>query len=363
MKSSTRVLLILLRLAIGWHFFIEGVSKIESVQRGPTTAGKPWTSEPYLLESSGPFGAYFRHSVGDPDEAALARLEVQPLAEGEDPNRVLLHLRMPPALAQDWDRYFDRFVAHYQLDQKQTDLARKHLKQAEDNAVTWLLQGKKQVKKPLHTTTVEVEEATPARVAAYRKQVERVRAMQDQELPAFGADVLKEQLRSAKAEARRMRTELMADLDEQTAQMKAGLYKAVETTLTPEQKAKGPVPEEPAARPVERIDQVTMYGLTIVGACLLLGLFTRTACVLAAGFLLMIYLSMPPFPGVPENLKAEGHYLFVNKNLIEMLALLALATTSSGRWLGLDALLQFLRPRRWRRPTDDAIEARIANPQ
>ena len=36
---------------------------------------------------------------------------------------------------------------------------------------------------------------------------------------------------------------------------------------------------------------------------------------------------------------AEGHYLYVNKNLIEMLACLALASTPNGLWLGLDALL------------------------
>jgi hypothetical protein len=43
----------------------------------------------------------------------------------------------------------------------------------------------------------------------------------------------------------------------------------------------------------------------------------------------------------------EGHYYFVNKNLIEMLALLVLATTRSGCWLGLDGLLHRLNP--WRR--------------
>jgi hypothetical protein len=61
----------------------------------------------------------------------------------------------------------------------------------------------------------------------------------------------------------------------------------------------------------------------------------------------MLNLAMPPFPWLPPNPRAEGHYYFVDKNLIEMLALLALATTRSGRWAGLDALLQFLSPRYW----------------
>jgi hypothetical protein len=73
---------------------------------------------------------------------------------------------------------------------------------------------------------------------------------------------------------------------------------------------------------------------------------------------LLFYLTMPPFPWVPENVRAEGHYLFVNKNLIEMLALLCLATTQSGCWVGLDGLLQFLNP--WRRrnyPTRTATQS------
>ena len=44
-------------------------------------------------------------------------------------------------------------------------------------------------------------------------------------------------------------------------------------------------------------------------------------------------------PGWPESPRAEGHYLWINKNVIEMLALLTLATTRSGRWVGLDGLL------------------------
>ncbi len=71
--------------------------------------------------------------------------------------------------------------------------------------------------------------------------------------------------------------------------------------------------------------------------------------------LLTFFLAMPPLPGWPESPRAEGHYLFINKNIIEMLALLALATTRSGRWVGLDSLLQFLRPQRWQNasPSDN----------
>jgi hypothetical protein len=48
---------------------------------------------------------------------------------------------------------------------------------------------------------------------------------------------------------------------------------------------------------------------------------------------------MPPWPGLPPNPLAEGHYFIVNKNLIEMLACLALVFIPTGNWIGLDALL------------------------
>ena len=95
-------------------------------------------------------------------------------------------------------------------------------------------------------------------------------------------------------------------------------------------------------------DAIVKYGLVIVGGCLLAGFLTRTACLAGAGFLLMFFLAMPPLPGWPENPRAEGHYLYINKNIIEMFALLALATMRTGRWAGLDGLVQFFRPARWR---------------
>jgi uncharacterized membrane protein YphA (DoxX/SURF4 family) len=90
------------------------------------------------------------------------------------------------------------------------------------------------------------------------------------------------------------------------------------------------------------IDKVTMWFLVGVGACLLAGLFTRLACLLGAGFLVMTYLLHPPFPWFPQPPGTEGNPLFINKNVIECLALLVLMCYPTGRWLGLDALV--LRP-------------------
>jgi uncharacterized membrane protein YphA (DoxX/SURF4 family) len=124
--------------------------------------------------------------------------------------------------------------------------------------------------------------------------------------------------------------------------------------LVRDQKLPAPLPDQPIARPwseqnlLQRSDDIVKWGLIAVGIGLLLGLLTRTACVIGALLLLSFYLAIPPLPGWPESPRLEGHYLYINKTLIEVFALLALATTRSGRWFGLDALLQFLRPSSWR---------------
>ena len=139
----------------------------------------------------------------------------------------------------------------------------------------------------------------------------------------------------------RLRVGLLNDLDEYTQDLRKELEKipTSEQKQATASKGKTPQPEPPGKDKQHWIDLATMYGLTILGGCLIVGLFSRTSCLLSAGFLLMTYLCMPPFPWLPTAPNNEGYYLFVNKNVIEMLALLALATTASGRWFGLDALI------------------------
>jgi uncharacterized membrane protein YphA (DoxX/SURF4 family) len=353
MKFAHRAFLVLLRIAIGWHFLFEGLAKIESVSIGPTETNRPWTSEGYLREANGPFGEIFRRQIGDPDEEALARLTLLPLPPGPHPTRTMLHDRFPPALKQDWQTYFDHFIRFYAWDdpsrQQERDLAEAKLVQCEDNAVYWLQSGVKRVKKAFPSGIVEVDETTPERIAEYQTKLAEWRDKQAKDLPAFGADVYKDRLRTLRGEVNRLRKELVKDLDVQTAEMKKALLDILDDQdkIGADNQPRE-ISDAPARRPVDSIDQITMYGLTAVGAALILGLFTQTACLGGAAFLLLIYLSMPPFPWLPENPRVEGHYFFVNKNLIEMLALLALATTRTGLWVGLDGLVQFFNPWRWR---------------
>src|SRR5216683_7788243 len=100
MNVLTRVFLVLLRLAIGWHFLFEGWEKIYSVDViGETTTNRPFSSAGYLGEATGPFADFFRDQVRENDQEVLNRLTVVPIAPGQDATMIPPHRRMPPGLA------------------------------------------------------------------------------------------------------------------------------------------------------------------------------------------------------------------------------------------------------------------------
>jgi thiosulfate dehydrogenase [quinone] large subunit len=103
-----------------------------------------------------------------------------------------------------------------------------------------------------------------------------------------------------------------------------------------------------AAQPnlLDNVNLITMYGLTIVGLLLILGLFTRLAALGGIGFILLFYLATPPFVGYFYSIPSEGSYLVVNKNLVELSALAVIFMTGSGRFAGLDRILHVLFARR-----------------
>jgi thiosulfate dehydrogenase (quinone) large subunit len=100
---------------------------------------------------------------------------------------------------------------------------------------------------------------------------------------------------------------------------------------------------------LENANLITMYGLTIVGVLLIIGLFTRLASIAGLGFILLFYLCNPPFVGYFYTIPTEGSYLIVNKNLVELGALLVILATGSGRFAGLDRILHVLFTRRAQR--------------
>ena len=89
-----------------------------------------------------------------------------------------------------------------------------------------------------------------------------------------------------------------------------------------------------AAAWVGTLDVGIAIVLIAIGFSLMLGLFTQAGCSGAMALLALFYVSAVPV-GLPEP-HAEGTYLFVNKNLIELAATSAILVFRTGRIAGLD---------------------------
>ena len=86
-------------------------------------------------------------------------------------------------------------------------------------------------------------------------------------------------------------------------------------------------------------DYVNMWGLTLVGLCLLLGVFSRQAALSGMVFISLYYFFAPPFLGLEYSRPGEGSYIIVNKNLIEACALFVLYHFPTSHLIGLDRIL------------------------
>jgi thiosulfate dehydrogenase [quinone] large subunit len=83
------------------------------------------------------------------------------------------------------------------------------------------------------------------------------------------------------------------------------------------------------------VDTAVAVALAGIGLSLILGLFTRLGCIGALLLLTLFYVSAIPTSGVQEP-RLEGAYLFVNKTLIELVAVAVVFAFNTGRIAGLD---------------------------
>ena len=86
------------------------------------------------------------------------------------------------------------------------------------------------------------------------------------------------------------------------------------------------------------VDALNKWGLVLIGAALVVGVGGRLAPLLGAVLMLLYYLANPPLLGLESPVPTEGSYLFVNKVLIEMFALLALMAFPTNKLIGLERL-------------------------
>ncbi len=99
-----------------------------------------------------------------------------------------------------------------------------------------------------------------------------------------------------------------------------------------------------AAHPgvLQVVDVVNIWGLILVGLGLMLGFLSRYATIGGIVLLAFYYIANPPFISA-TGAYLEGHYVWIDKNLIELMALIVLLVIPTSRFIGMDGLLKVIR--------------------
>jgi len=259
----------------------------------------PFSAEGYLRNATGPLAPKFRGLV--PDVNGMARLDRDSTG-------------LPSRLKASWKAELDRVSSHYAFTAEQMAAAEKLLADESARVDDWFLRPENSLK-----------------IRKYYRDLRHVLDVEQspESLPYQRTLAYKQRL-----EVDRDRRDLVAEVDARTKTLRDSWIQIA----TPDQSKRAGTYKDSWTQ-IDWINLTTMWGLVLVGSCLMVGLFTPLAALGGVAYLSMFYLSMPPWPGLPVGKAAEGHYLFVNKNLIELIACLVLASTPSGMWLGLDALI------------------------
>ena len=327
----------LLRIAIGWHFLTEGLEKYDSTRYGK----QPFSAEIYLRNSVGPLAPQFRSML--PDADGLALLD-------------------PATLKSGWSETIERIANHYAFTADQKSKAKALLEQGNAWADVWFNDNDNREAREKYLSElkkVEETERNPEALSYERERAWETRRTLEGDRKTLTAPLVARGQVLADAVIALKTPEQQASAGNRSVVMKLVSWL---DPRTPEQQASAGNYSPPLSF-LDVANWLTTYGLIAIGVCLILGFLTPLAAICAAAFLALLYLSIPPWPGLPPNPKAEGNYWIVNKNLVELIACLLIAVTASGHWFGLDALFfGARRRRRWAR-YESKLARSTASPQ
>jgi uncharacterized membrane protein YphA (DoxX/SURF4 family) len=318
------LLLLFLRLAVGSHFFSEGLTKLRA---------KGFSAEPFLRAATGPAAPLLQRLLDDPDHARLLCIQREAGPGGAE--RVKTDPELTIAL---WNDFADRCVAHYRFGDpafastsgqppaqtaaqvqditRQADDARKLVASHVEQLNAWLEANRTGL--IAHFSTAEREAAFERDGAAGPQVASQVASLRDQ--------------------TARIRQERKQLADGWAAEVNA-LWDSLETALpalaTPEQAAAAGQlalhrPHDQPDSWLKWINRVVPWFDLAVGVLLLLGLFSRWAAMAGALLLVAVIATQPPW--VPAA--APVWY-----QLVELAALLVLASSLARAIPGLDWLV------------------------
>lgn len=321
------VTLVLLRLLTGWHFFNEGVKKLDS----------EFTSAGFLRTAKGPFAPMFRSMVKGPygahvDLARPVEFGTRPLEEraaidswsadygaraeaairGDKPLPIDIDPAVPGSqwvgnIKASWDEGIERLKSQRIGEE---DLEKiKQIRDARLGDIVYYLHEIRPV--------IEDLQHEQWRLHKLREKVGNHPAPYQVLLIESGENEIWQNMQPWIASVRDIENRFVSEVAEIVAKDRVGPLE-VESALA-----------ERSA--LNRIDFVVTCVVLGSGICLFLGLATPVAAIVAAGFLFSLILTQPPWvPGV------EMMSFFTWS--IELMALLVLAATGAGAWAGLDGV-------------------------
>lgn len=287
------LMLVLLRVTIGWHFLSEGYDKF--VQPS-------WDAKPFFANARGPVAPQFRQMVWDYDGSLRTNVE-----------KTTVHFAI----------FRDRASKHYGFDEAQKRQAKVNFAKAV-----------KQLEWVLEQNTVSLEE--------YRLGVDRMKRLE--------SDRNRSEVTSLAGQTEAIRSEWTAKLNPVLAQIDLVWknYEVAQNALANQEQA-GKLPPLRMGVPRNQLidtsvmNRVVPYFDMTIGICLLIGLFTPVAALAAAGFLGSVFLSQFP----PSSGPGSTYY-----QLIECMACLVIAGTGCGRYAGLDFILHTIVRNFWPRTAE-----------
>lgn len=299
-----------LRLLLGWHFYNEGVKKLEP---GFTSAG-------FLRTAKGPFAPIFRSMVRGPYDAhaeLAVPVEYSEYQQGEPREDSDPH---------PGDAWVDNISEGWEI-------AVRRLGELDEPA--------------LSAETLEAIEA--ARIAAVGRVRKYVHSTSEEIAELQHESWLLQQLREDAGHS--PPPYLQARIDEKAADNWITMQPWISSVQLIEEKFVSEVAQLAEADEVSRsdvqhalaeqsflstIDFIVTCVVLGCGICLFLGLATPIAAILAAGFLFSLMLTQPPWVTGPDVMKNFFTWA------IEFAALLVVATLGAGRWAGLDGVFNYL---------------------
>jgi uncharacterized membrane protein YphA (DoxX/SURF4 family) len=290
------VALVALRIGTGWHFFSEGVAKLETGD---------FSSEGFLSTSHGPLAGLFKGLVWDEDGAIRLGYNQANGTISEKPT------------AERWNDYRVRAVKRYQLKKPQQQAAVRAMKRRVGQ-LKWYL------------------ETNNEDIIHYFRQLERWRAQQ-RDASRRDVSTLRGQSESLAREISSSRRGWLATIEHLEADYQSDLAKLA-VAGTKKAAAKPLKMKHPGRRFYDSrsVDRLLPYFDILVGVCLVVGLFSSTAAIAGACFLLSVVLTQ--FPGAVGA--APVYY-----QAVEALGLCLLAALRAGQYAGLDFFTYWL----WRR--------------